>query len=158
MKTNPGNFKGGDRPVESADWNEAKAFCEKAKMRLPTEAEWEYAARAGDHNAHYGRLEDIAWYDANSGGGTHPVAQKAPNAWGLYDMRGNVWEWVNDWFGPYSASLAIDPRGPLDGEYRGVRGGSWNDIRMYVRVSVRGRFVPAYRDSAFGFRCAGELP
>lgn len=158
-KTNPSHFHGSDLPVETVSWDEAKAYCEAVGMRLPTEAEWEYAARARSKEARYGPIDQIAWYSGNSNGQTHPVAGKAANAWGLYDMLGNVWEWCSDWFGEYQSGAAENPTGPENGEYRLLRGGSWADIPRDARVSVRGKFAPSFRDvSVVGFRCAGELP
>ena len=98
---NPANHKGANLPVEEVDWNEAQAYCKAIGGRLPTEAEWEYAARAGSTGVRYGNLDEIAWYDENSGNQSHEVGQKAPNAFGLYDMLGNTWQWVADWNGPY---------------------------------------------------------
>ena len=127
------------------------------EMRLLTEAEWEYAARAGTTAARYGDLDQVAWYDGNSGGKTHPVAQKAPNAWGLYDMLGNVWEWCSDWYGEYKEEKN-DPTGPASGESKVLRGGSWLSNPRRVRVSDRNVLVPSDRIDNVGFRCSGELP
>jgi formylglycine-generating enzyme required for sulfatase activity len=140
---NPSKFKGPNRPVEQVSWNEAKAYCEATGMRLPKEAEWEYAARAGSTEARYGNLNDIAWYDKNSGKKTHDVAQKQKNAWGLYDMLGNVWEWTDDWY-------------DSEQKYKTLRGGSWNYNSRNSRVSNRGWSVPTGRDDGLGFRCIGE--
>jgi formylglycine-generating enzyme required for sulfatase activity len=98
MGSNPSHFKGPQRPVENVTWDDAAAYCRAVGMRLTTEAEWEYAARAGSTAARYGELDDIAWYDKNSQQKTHDVKGKRPNAWGLYETLGNVWEWVADWF------------------------------------------------------------
>ena len=138
----PSHFKGANRPVETVSWDEAQSYCQAIGGRLPTEAEWEYAARAGSTGARYGNLDDIAWYSGNSGGQTHEVGQKQPNAWGLFDMLGNVWQWTADWF--------------VQGSYRSLRGGSWGYGPGVVRVSYRGRGVPGYRLNTFGFRCVGE--
>ena len=137
MSANPSGFKGADRPVENVRWDDAQTFCRAVGMRLPTEAEWEYAARAGSHNATYGDLDSAAWYAANSGMVAHPVKRKAPNGWGLYDMLGNVWEWVEDWYGDYSASAARNPNGPSKGTFRLLRGGAWYNNPQHVRVSIR---------------------
>jgi formylglycine-generating enzyme required for sulfatase activity len=155
---NPSLYKGADRPVETVTWDEARAFCEASGLRLPTEAEWEYAARAGSKAARYGSLDQIAWYTGNSRSGTHPVAQKTPNAWGVYDILGNVFEWVHDWYGNYPPGAVTDPRGPSSGPGRVLRGGSWFYYPEYVRVSNRGRYEPTLRNLYIGFRCAGDLP
>jgi len=135
----PSHFKGGDRPVETVNWNEAKSYCQAVGGRLPSEAEWEYAARAGTTGARYGELDQIAWYGINSGNTTHPVKQQAPNPWGLYDMLGNVWEWAED-----SNETKSQP----------IRGGAWGGQASYARASLRGRGVPSDRFDSFGFRCA----
>ena len=157
---NPSNFQGADRPVEQVDWKEAAAYCRAVDMRLPTEAEWEFAARAGSATARYGPLDEVAWYTSNSKSSTQPVAAKKPNAWGLYDTLGNVWEWTADWYDPayYGASPAENPTGPAKGDQRVLRGGGWVYIPAVVRVSVRLRLGPTYRILGIGFRCAGELP
>ncbi|MBV9765150.1 MAG: SUMF1/EgtB/PvdO family nonheme iron enzyme [Acidobacteriaceae bacterium] len=156
MNSNPSRFIGSDLPVERVSWDDAKAYCEAVGMRLPTEAEWEYAARAGSTEDRYGPINEIAWYSGNSRGRTHTVATKAPNAWGLYDTLGNVWEWVEDWYdsGYYGRRVYSDPSGPntSGADTRVVRGGSWLSDPQVVRVSRRGEDVASY-----GFRCAGEL-
>jgi len=157
MGSEPSGFKGDDLPVESITWDEAKAYCEAMGMRLPTEAEWEYAARGGVESARYGALDEIAWYDKNSGNKTHPVREKKANAYGLHDMLGNVWEWVSDYDGAYSADAVSDPKGPASGTKRVVRGGSWNYDPGNVRVSDRVRVGPSYRNDGIGVRCTGEL-
>jgi formylglycine-generating enzyme required for sulfatase activity len=111
----PSHFPGPQQPVNNVTWDNAQAFCAAAGMRLPTEAEYEYAARAGTTGARYGPLAEISWYAENSGGSTREVGQKQPNAFGLYDALGNVWEWVADWYGPYDATAAVDPKGPANG-------------------------------------------
>jgi formylglycine-generating enzyme len=156
-RPNPSRFKGDDLPVEQVSWEEANSYCEAVGMRLPTEAEWEYAARAGTTGARYGDLDQIAWHSGNSGGKTHPVAQKAPNAWGLFDMVGNVWEWCSDWHGGYSERKQDDPTGSASGKHKVLRGGSWSDNAWFVRVSNRGRFEPTNRNDDIGFRGRGEL-
>ncbi|MDP9267442.1 MAG: formylglycine-generating enzyme family protein [Acidobacteriota bacterium] len=155
---NPSHFHGDRLPVETVNWDEARSYCGAVGMRLPTEAEWEYAARAGSTSARYGDLDAVAWYRNNSGDQTDGVGQKQPNAWQLYDMLGNVWEWVNDWYGEnyYGQSPAQDPSGPPSGEYRTLRGGSWSLVAKNSRGSYRSRNAPADRGISVGFRCVGE--
>ncbi len=130
--------------------------------RLPTEAEWEYAARAGTTAATYGKLDSVAWVSTESAisrdyvkapSTTHPVRQKLPNAWGLYDMLGNVSEWTNDWSGTCPGRVT-DPLGAGTGSYRVIRGGSWNDDALRVDVEARNGFAPDYRSYYLGFRLA----
>ena len=141
---NPSSFKGDQLPVESVDWNQAGAYCKAIGGRLPTEKEWEYAARAGTTGPRYGPLDAIAWNSGNSGVTTHPVGLKQPNAFGLYDMLGNVWEWTADNY-------------DVAGELKVVRGGSWNNVTRFVRASYRLGFEPTTRSSNIGFRCVGEF-
>jgi formylglycine-generating enzyme required for sulfatase activity len=140
---NPSQFKGDQLPVESVDWNQASAYCKAIGGRIPTEREWEYAARAGTDAVRYGSLDAVAWYMGNSGSTTHPVALKTANAFGLYDMLGNIWEWTSS-----------------DYEFPGtkvVRGGSWyNDSRL-VRASILIRYEPTLRHGVIGFRCVAEF-
>jgi formylglycine-generating enzyme required for sulfatase activity len=150
MGTNPSHFSGCENcPVESVDWNQARDYCSRVGKRLPTEAEWEYAARGGTTGARYGDLDAIAWYSKNSGSKTHPVGQKQPNAYGLYDMLGNVYEWTSDgWSDNYNASRSADRRV--------VRGGSWGSTPRTVRASGRGGGDPSNRFNYVGFRCSRD--
>ena len=168
MGGNPSHFKGSDRPVEQVSWGEAVEYCRKLtakqraegvlpdgwEWRLPTEAEWEYAVRAGTTGLRYGELDAIAWYDGNSGSQTHPVSQKTANAWGLYDMMGNVWEWCADWSGGYPTGSVTDPTGPSSSPDRVGRGGSWHDDARFARSANRSRNDPGGRISNLGFRPA----
>jgi formylglycine-generating enzyme required for sulfatase activity len=168
MGGDPSHFKGAERPVEQVSWEEAVEYCRKLtakqraegilpdgwEWRLPTEAEWEYAARAGTTGARYGELDTIAWYGGNSGSQTHPVKQKTANAWGLYDTMGNVWEWCADWSVDYSTGSVTDPKGPSSGSDRVFRGGSWRNGARYARSAVRYGFDPAIRRYFLGFRPA----
>lgn len=168
MATNPSFHEGPNLPVEGVSWDDAHRFCEALnskrdgyRYRLPTEAEWEYAARAGDGSCRYGPLVEVAWSHDNSDGRTHPVGEKKPNAFGLYDTLGNVWEWVEDWYAAdyYSHSPKSDPKGPDSGDYRVSRGGSWRGIaRGLARVSSRYCLKPSVRSIVVGFRCARDLP
>jgi formylglycine-generating enzyme required for sulfatase activity len=152
------DFRGQWLPAESMTWEEARAYCSAVGMRLPTEAEWEYAARGGKATARDGPPDTIAWHWDNSEGTTHNVAQKKPNGYGLYDMVGNVEEWVADWFDEksYASSPATDPKGPPSGEDRTVRGGSWLVAAQSVRVTFRYGQAPGDGDYSVGFRCAGD--
>ncbi len=153
---NPSNFEGSDLPVEQVNWDQAKSYCVGLGLRLPTEGEWEYAARGGSTEARYGSLDGVGWHDGNSGNQTHPVGKKEANGFGLYDMLGNVYEWTSDWYGEYGAASATDPKGPMSGNFRLLRGGSWVYIPQLVRASLRSRLEPAGRVSDIGFRCVGE--
>jgi formylglycine-generating enzyme required for sulfatase activity len=164
MGTNPSNFKGATKPVESVPWDDATEFCKKLSektrqaVRLPTEAEWEYACRAGTATAFsFGdadsALGDYAWYSANRGfDTTHPVGQKKPNAWGLYDMHGNVFEWCADWYGDYPKGAVTDPQGPASGTNRVLRGGCWEYDPALCRSASRYIYLPGLRHDYYGFR------
>ena len=153
-------FNDPQQPVVGVSWEDAQVFCQWAGCRLPTEAEWEYACRAGNPGAYcFGdaesELEHYAWYDKNSGGKTQPVGQKKPNQWGLYDMHGNVLEWCQDWFASdyYKRSPKADPTGPEKGDSRVLRGGSWGDGPAYLRSAYRYCLHALSRVSLIGFRC-----
>ena len=154
--SNPSNFKGDQLPVEKVNWADANKFCQSVDMRLPTEAEWEYAARAGDAGPRYGEPDAIAWYASNSMEKTHEVGQKQPNAYGLYDMLGNVWQWVNDYYQRYPEGALTDPKGPATGTARILRGGSWKDVATFIRASYRNGSMAGFRIDDFGLRCAGD--
>ena len=158
---NPG-WRARDLPMNRVTWFEARDYCQWAGVRLPTEAEWEYAARAGTTGQVYGELDAVAWYSANSGSTPRPVGQKRANAWNLHDLLGNLWEWVGDWYaaGEYQSrgNEVADPAGPASGERRSLRGGSWINNPRLVRLSDRFFNAPADRYSFIGFRCVGELP
>jgi formylglycine-generating enzyme required for sulfatase activity len=163
MGPNRSNFKGPTNPAEDVYWAEAVEFCrrlsEKTRrtVRLPTEAEWEYACHAGSKmRFSFGDSEstlgDYAWYRSNSGGKPNPVGQKKPNAWGLYDMHGNVWEWCQDFHGGYAAGAVTDPAGPGSGTYRVLRGGSWLSVPTICRSAGRQGSPPGGRVISYGFR------
>jgi formylglycine-generating enzyme required for sulfatase activity len=172
MGNNPSKNKVEDKPVDRVSWNDVQEFIKKLNakeggnyFRLPTEAEWEYAARAGSDDDYSfgdspGSLATYAWF-GNLGykGSPHEVAQKEPNAWGLYDMHGNVWEWVQDWYDGtyYSNSPANNPQGPEAGKYRVYRGGSYIGKAVNLRASVRFSALPTTRTHDLGFRLARQL-
>ncbi len=150
-------------PVDSVSWNDGQDFIRKLhssglmpagfRFRLPTEAEWEYACRAGATGPYSGsRLDSLGWYDSNSNGRTHEVGTKSPNAWGLYDMHGNVWEWCADCYGDYGWGSQTDPTGPSSGSDRVLRGGGWNYGAKYCRSAFRVALDPTYRYNDGGFR------
>jgi formylglycine-generating enzyme len=151
---NPSIFEGPTLPVEMVTWNDADAYCSEIGGRLPTEAEWEYAARAGTTSSRYGNLDDIAWYWNNSNLSTHPVGLKKPNAFGLYDMLGNVVEWTYTWYTVQHSQENINPKGPSTAEFKSLKGGGWWDEQDLVRASYRARIEPGDTDYNIGFRCA----
>jgi formylglycine-generating enzyme required for sulfatase activity/tRNA A-37 threonylcarbamoyl transferase component Bud32 len=168
MGANPSHFRGADRPVEKVSWYDCQKFCQKLQqhtgkaMRLPTEAEWEYACRAGTATAYYNgdseaALRKVGWYGANSGQRTHPVGELAPNAWGLYDMHGNVDHWCADWYGPYSEEDKIDKKIDNIEKSRVLRGGSFGDAPVYCRAASRRWDAPASRHVARGCRVCFSL-
>ncbi len=165
MGSNPSYFAAQSdsvsRPVERVSWNTIQGYLSATGMRLPSEAEWEYACRAGTTTAFSNGSSDdntvgiIAWYLLNSGSQTHAVGGKAANALGLYDMAGNVYEWVNDWYAEYSSGAQTNPLGPVFGMNRVLRGGSWSDDMGGMRSSYRYVYsAPNYTDSQIGFRVA----
>jgi formylglycine-generating enzyme required for sulfatase activity len=167
MGDNPSYFPGDlNRPVEMVSWNDIVNYFIPALnaltgrvFRLPTEAEWEFAARGGNDSDGFmfsgsNSIDDVAWYTGNSGSTTHAVGGKLPNKLGLFDMSGNVWEWVGDWYGSYTSTAKTDPTGPATGSSRVLRGGSWINGARYCRVSYRGINTPGLRSSNIGFRLA----
>lgn len=148
------DVRGRQWPAETLTWNDCANFCRIAGLRLPTEAEWEFACRAGDRSSRYGPLGDIAWCAENSDAETHPVGLKRANALGFHDMIGNVWEWVADWYGPYAGEPQRDPSGPQGGELRVLRGGSRGSLAELCRASYRNAGDPAVTLNGDGFRVA----
>ncbi|MFM2154009.1 MAG: hypothetical protein RL199_2444, partial [Pseudomonadota bacterium] len=164
MGSNPSYFNGDDkRPVEQVSWTQVQEFLAQlnsrenvtGKYRLPTEAEWEYAARAGTTSPRYGALDNVGWYSDNSNGETHSVKGKQANAWNLYDMLGNVWEWTGDWYDGYGGTAVTDPQGPATGSDRVFRGGCWNDSASLSRAAYRSF---GSGNNSLGFRPARSLP
>ena len=163
MGKNPSNFKGDNLPVEQVSWDDCQEFINKLnkitgkKFRLPTEAEWEYAARGGKKSRGYqysgsNNISDVAWYDSNSGNKTHTVGSKQANELGIYDMSGNVLEWCQDWHDDYSSSSQTNPTGANSGSYRVRRGGSWRSSAWDCRSSCRSLNTPGGRFSCLGLR------
>ena len=192
MEKNPARWKGQKNPVEQVRWSDAVRYCNARSRlegldpcydletwecdftangyRLPTEAEWEYACRAGTKTAYsFGnspsQLKSYAWFEDNAAGKPHPVGQKRPNPWGLYDMHGNVWEWCNDFYKVdyYPESPEQDPKGPEAGDTKVVRGGAWKFSADSCRSGYRYNEDPGYVDACFGydiygFRCVRNAP
>lgn len=163
MGSNPSKFKGDNLPVEQVSWNDCQTFINRLNnytgrnFRLPTEAEWEFAARGGNYSRHYkysgsNYISDVARYCDNSGNRTHPVGTKQANELGLYDMSGNVYEWCSDWDGSYSSYSQSDPTGPNSGSCRVERGGSWYGYAWSCRSSNRFSFPPGIRNFDLGLR------
>ncbi len=163
MGSNPSATKGDDLPVENVSWDECQTFIRKLneltgrRYRLPTEAEWEYACRAGTTGDHAGNPDAMAWHVDNSGRATHVVGRKLPNAWGLYDMNGNVAEWCQDWHGLYSNEDQVDPHGPSAGTSRIIRGGDRSSIAMTCTSATRSNRGPGARLDGTGFRLARTI-
>ncbi len=156
---------GDNYPAYYISYNDVQEFITKLNdltdmaFRMPTEAEWEYAAKGGRKSNGYtyagsNTIDEVAWYTSNSGSKTHPVAQKKSNELGLYDMSGNVWEWCSDWYGSYSSSTVSDPVGASSGSNRVFRGGGWDNGATSCRVAFRHSSSPSYRCSSIGFRLA----
>ncbi len=162
MGSNPSAFKGIELPVTNVSWNDVQEFLTrlqpldgKHNYRLPTEAEWEMACRAGSAGEVAAELlQEIAWFDANSLSRPHPVGRLKPNTWGLFDMQGNVSEWIHDWYDRdyYRTSPAEDPSGPPAGQSKVHRGGSWQSGTWQCRAAARGYSLPAERNHLTGFR------
>ncbi|MCS7079072.1 MAG: formylglycine-generating enzyme family protein [Chloracidobacterium sp.] len=166
MGSNPSKFVGDDLPVDSVSWKDVQAFIQRLNdagdpffYRLPTEAEWEYACRAGTTGKYAGELGASAWYFDNAGGKTHPVGKKAPNAFGLHDMHGNVREWCQDWYDDlyYKKTPVDDPTGPTNGLWRVIRGGSYLANSAACRSAVRYKLDPELRLDSVGFRIAASV-
>ncbi len=162
MGNNPSSHKGDNLPVECVSWNDVQEFCWTTGngLQLPTEAQWEYACRAGTTGPYggTGRLDEMGWYDGNSGLKLHPVGTKQPNAWGLYDMHGNVYEWCADWYGAYEDRVMTDPKGASAGAYRVMRGGCCIFPDYLCRSSERRFRDPLRADYYLGFRPVRILP
>ena len=165
MGCNPSSIKGAKHPVENVNWEDCQEFIRNLnsltgkQFRLPTEAEWEFAARGGNKSKHYkyaggNTLSSVAWYDGNSGSTIHPLGQKSPNELGLYDMSGNVYEWCQDWYDDYSSSAQTNPKGPASASYRVIRGGSWYYGARSCRVAYRNYYAPGGRSFDLGLRLA----
>jgi len=151
---NPSKFKGPHHPVDQARWEDCQTLCGKlgAGFRLPAELEWEYACRAGTSGAFAGGLNDLAWHDGNSGGVSHAVGRRKPNAWGLHDMHGNVWEWCADWYHHDPGRATVEPGGHGSKRCRVIRGGSWISAARDCRSAERNGRMPGNRNDDLGCR------
>ncbi len=166
MGNNPSKFVGDDLPVDSVSWKDVQTFLQRLNeaddpffYRLPTEAEWEYACRAGGSGKYAGNLDAMTWYFDNAGGRTHPVGRKEPNAFGLHDMHGNVREWCQDWYDDfyYRKTPGEDPTGPTNGTWRAIRGGSYFANAAACRSAVRYKLDPELKLDSVGFRVAASV-
>ena len=168
MGSNPSHFSscGDNCPVENVSWLDAQAFISRLssqagkQYRLPSEAEWEYACHSGGKNEEYcggDNIDAVAWYNGNAGGTTHPVGQKQQNGLGIYDMSGNVWQWVQDWYGIGYPMSGKNPQGASSGSYRVFRGGSWRHYPAFVRATYRYFLAPSFSSSYLGFRLVSPV-
>lgn len=167
METNPSLLKAVNHPVENVTWPDADQYCRKQGWRLPTEAEWEYAARGKSESAYSWGADmdgDAGWYKGNSDHKHHPVGGKNPNAFGLHDMSGNVWEWVSDWYREDTYELNAktepfqNPLGATSGQFIIIRGGSYQDDAFFLRSAERYWYEPLVKSGNLGFRCAANPP
>ncbi len=162
MKDNPSFNKGANLPVDQVSYTDIEKFLVKInsknkQFRLPTEAEWEYACRAGSQKAYAtNNIDEMVWHSGNSGRQPHPVAQKKANAWGFYDMQGNILEWCSNWYLENFTNDSLDPKGPNKGKYRVQRGGQFTGRTKHTRVADRQRALPGDRDFYVGFRLAHD--
>lgn len=153
MGSNPSHNIGDALPVEMVTWFDCQEFCRRTHLQLPTEAQWEYACRAGSAGPYAGKLEALSWFQSNSNDMTHPVRQKQPNKWGLYDMHGQLWEWCEDWYDSYPHGSATDPTGPSSGSAKVRRGGGKGAKAETCRSAQRRSEHPQNRQIFIGFRC-----
>jgi formylglycine-generating enzyme len=160
MGENPSYRDQDSLPVERVTWDEAQNYCTEVGGRLPTEAEWEYAGHGGGSGLPWakGKASEYAWFNGNADGHTRKVGQLKPNAMGLYDMAGNVFEWVEDWYAPYEPGVTDHPKGPNNGTARVIRGASWFSEEANLNPSARFSNRPGFRNYKVGFRCVHNLP
>lgn len=161
MGNNPSLNQGDKHPVEQVSFYDVQTLIKKLNnngrtFRLPTEAEWEYACRAGSESPYQKPIDKMVWYIGNSGRQSHPVGLKEPNAWGLYDMQGNILEWTSDWLIEDYSKESIDPKGPATGVYKVQRGGQFTGRTKHTRAADRQRGIPESRDIFVGFRLAAD--